>query len=40
MKALHDFLTLDNQLCFAIYEANSPFTGLYTDVLQSFAISF
>ena len=40
MKALQNFLTLDNQLCFAIYETNSQFTKLYTNVLQSFGITY
>lgn len=40
MKDLQDFLTLDNQLCFAIYEANSQFTKLYSNVLQSFGITY
>lgn len=40
MKALQNFLTLDNQLCFAIYETNSQFTKLYSNVLQSFGITY
>jgi MarR family transcriptional regulator, organic hydroperoxide resistance regulator len=37
---LEDFLTLDNQLCFAIYETNSQFTKLYTKVLHPFGITY
>ncbi|GAA0287684.1 DNA-binding MarR family transcriptional regulator [Gracilibacillus halotolerans] len=37
---MQNFLTLDNQLCFAIYETNSQFTKLYSNVLQSFGITY
>ncbi|GGA60607.1 hypothetical protein GCM10008025_00790 [Ornithinibacillus halotolerans] len=35
-----DFLTLENQLCFAIYETNSQFTKLYSNVLHPFGITY
>ena len=37
---MKDFFTLDNQLCFAIYETASEFTKLYTTVLQSFGLTY
>jgi MarR family transcriptional regulator, organic hydroperoxide resistance regulator len=37
---LEDFLTLDNQLCFAIYETNSQFTKLYSKVLHPFGLTY
>ncbi|WP_160725502.1 MarR family winged helix-turn-helix transcriptional regulator [Bacillus sp. USDA818B3_A] len=37
---MKDFFTLDNQLCFAIYETASEFTKLYTNVLQSFGLTY
>ncbi|WP_186579677.1 MarR family winged helix-turn-helix transcriptional regulator [Aquibacillus kalidii] len=37
---MKDFLTLDNQLCFAIYEASSQFTKLYAKVLHPFGITY
>ncbi|WP_176481935.1 MarR family winged helix-turn-helix transcriptional regulator [Paucisalibacillus globulus] len=40
MSSLEDFLTLDNQLCFAIYETNSQFTKLYSNVLHPFGITY
>ena len=40
MGSLEDFLTLDNQLCFAIYEANSQFSKLYTKALHPFGITY
>lgn len=33
-------LTLDNQLCYAIYDTNSQFTKLYTKVLLPFGITY
>lgn len=35
-----DFLTLKNQLCFAIYEIASEFNKLYSNVLQSFGLTY
>ncbi|WP_229740594.1 MarR family winged helix-turn-helix transcriptional regulator [Ornithinibacillus halotolerans] len=40
MSSLLDFLTLENQLCFAIYETNSQFTKLYSNVLHPFGITY
>ncbi|SDQ76058.1 MarR family winged helix-turn-helix transcriptional regulator [Virgibacillus salinus] len=37
---MEDFLTLDNQLCFAIYETSSQFTKLYSKVLHPFGITY
>ncbi|WP_084063243.1 MarR family winged helix-turn-helix transcriptional regulator [Ornithinibacillus halophilus] len=37
---MNDFLSLDKQLCFAIYEASSQFTKLYTNVLHPFGITY
>jgi MarR family transcriptional regulator, organic hydroperoxide resistance regulator len=37
---MDDFLTLKNQLCFAIYETSSEFTKLYTNVLQPFGLTY
>lgn len=37
---MEDFLTLKNQLCFAIYETSSEFTKLYTNVLQPFGLTY
>ncbi|OLO37139.1 MarR family transcriptional regulator [Alkalihalophilus pseudofirmus] len=37
---MDDFLTLENQLCFAIYEASSQFNKLYTKVLRPFGITY
>jgi len=37
---MKDFLTLDNQLCFAIYDVSSQFTKLYTKVLHPFGITY
>jgi MarR family transcriptional regulator, organic hydroperoxide resistance regulator len=37
---MEDFLTLKYQLCFAIYETSSEFTKLYTNVLQSFGLTY
>jgi MarR family transcriptional regulator, organic hydroperoxide resistance regulator len=40
MSSLEDFLTLDNQLCYAIYETNSQFTKLYSKALHPFNITY
>lgn len=40
MKWMEDFLTLKNQLCFAIYETSSEFTKLYTNVLHPFGLTY
>ena len=37
---MKDFLTLENQLCFALYETNSLFSKLYTQALQPFKITY
>lgn len=37
---MKDFLTLDNQLCFAIYDVSSQFTKLYAKVLHPFGITY
>jgi len=37
---MEDFLTLDKQLCFAIYEASSQFTKLYSKVLEPFDLTY
>jgi MarR family transcriptional regulator, organic hydroperoxide resistance regulator len=40
MSHLDDFLTLENQLCFAVYEAGSQFNKLYSKALESFGITY
>jgi MarR family transcriptional regulator, organic hydroperoxide resistance regulator len=40
MRRLNDFLTLENQLCFAVYEAGSQFNKLYSKALDSFGITY
>jgi MarR family transcriptional regulator, organic hydroperoxide resistance regulator len=40
MSHLDDFLTLENQLCFAVYEAGSQFNKLYTRALERFGITY
>jgi MarR family transcriptional regulator, organic hydroperoxide resistance regulator len=40
MRRLDDFLTLENQLCFAVYEAGSQFNKLYSKALDSFGITY
>lgn len=40
MSHLNDFLTLENQLCFAVYDAGSQFTKLYTKALDSFGLTY
>ncbi|SEM55228.1 accessory regulator family [Mesobacillus persicus] len=37
---MKDFLTLEKQLCFAIYQTSSEFTKLYTSVLQTFGLTY
>ncbi|GGB41060.1 MarR family transcriptional regulator [Lentibacillus populi] len=37
---MNDFLTLEKQLCFAIYQTSSEFTKLYTSVLQPFGLTY
>lgn len=37
---MKDFLSLKNQLCFAIYETSSEFTKLYTNVLHPFGLTY
>ncbi|MFC5466244.1 MarR family winged helix-turn-helix transcriptional regulator [Lederbergia graminis] len=37
---MKDFLTLDNQLCFTIYDVSSQFTKLYAKVLHPFGITY
>lgn len=37
---MKDFLSLNNQLCFAIYETAGEFTKLYTSVLQPFGLTY
>lgn len=40
MIRLEDFLSLDKQLCFAVYETSSEFNKLYTSVLQPFGLTY
>ena len=40
MSHLDDFLTLEKQLCFAIYDAGSQFNKLYTKALDSFGLTY
>jgi MarR family transcriptional regulator, organic hydroperoxide resistance regulator len=37
---LKDLLTLENQLCFSVYDAGSQFTKLYTKALDSFELTY
>ncbi len=37
---MDDFLTLENQLCFAVYDAGSQFTKLYTKALDDFGLTY
>jgi MarR family transcriptional regulator, organic hydroperoxide resistance regulator len=37
---MDDFMTLKNQLCFAVYETASEFNKLYTNVLQPFGLTY
>jgi MarR family transcriptional regulator, organic hydroperoxide resistance regulator len=40
MIHLDDFLTLENQLCFAVYDAGSQFNKLYTKSLDRFGLTY
>ena len=37
---MENYLPLEKQLCFAIYETSSEFTKLYTNVLQPFGLTY
>ncbi|HLQ83565.1 MAG TPA: MarR family transcriptional regulator [Pseudogracilibacillus sp.] len=37
---MNDFLTLDKQLCFAVYETSAEFTKLYKNVLKPFGLTY
>ena len=37
---IHDFLSLDKQLCFAVYETAGEFNKLYTNVLKPFQLTY
>ncbi|GAE34025.1 MarR family winged helix-turn-helix transcriptional regulator [Halalkalibacter akibai] len=37
---MDDFFTLENQLCFSIYETSSQFNKLYSKVLHSFGLTY
>ena len=37
---MEKFATLDNQLCFAVYEAASEFNKLYTKALHPFGLTY
>lgn len=37
---MKDFLRLDKQLCFAVYETAGEFTKLYTSVLKKFGLTY
>ncbi|OXS78336.1 MarR family winged helix-turn-helix transcriptional regulator [Domibacillus enclensis] len=37
---MKDFLSLNSQLCFAVYETASEFTKLYASVLQPFGLTY
>lgn len=37
---MENFLSLDKQLCFAVYETASEFNKLYTAVLQPFGLTY
>lgn len=37
---MDDFMTLKNQLCFAVYETASEFNKLYSSVLQPFGLTY
>ncbi|WP_102262626.1 MarR family winged helix-turn-helix transcriptional regulator [Mesobacillus jeotgali] len=37
---MDDFLTLENQLCFAVYDAGSQFNKLYTKALDRFGLTY
>lgn len=37
---MEDFMTLEKQLCFALYETSSEFTKMYTNVLKPFGLTY
>ncbi|MFD1928233.1 MarR family winged helix-turn-helix transcriptional regulator [Sporosarcina siberiensis] len=37
---MKDFLTLDKQLCFSVYETAGEFTKLYSSVLKPFGLTY
>ena len=37
---MNDFLTLDKQLCFAVYETAGEFNKMYSSVLQPFGLTY
>jgi hypothetical protein len=37
---VENFLSLEKQLCFAVYETASEFNKLYTNVLQPFGLTY
>lgn len=37
---MKDFMTLDKQLCFTVYETTGEFTKLYTSVLKPFGLTY
>jgi MarR family transcriptional regulator, organic hydroperoxide resistance regulator len=37
---VENFLSLEKQLCFSVYETSSEFTKLYTSVLQPFGLTY
>jgi MarR family transcriptional regulator, organic hydroperoxide resistance regulator len=37
---MDDFMTLKNQLCFAVYETASEFNKLYSNILQPFGLTY
>ncbi|WP_050181667.1 MarR family winged helix-turn-helix transcriptional regulator [Domibacillus robiginosus] len=37
---MNDFLSLNSQLCFAVYETAGEFNKLYTSVLQPFGLTY
>ncbi|MEH7154676.1 MarR family transcriptional regulator [Neobacillus drentensis] len=40
MTILEEFILLENQLCFAVYETASEFNKLYTSALQPFNLTY
>ena len=40
MTILEEFMLLENQLCFAVYETASEFNKLYTSALQPFNLTY
>ncbi|MCM3587422.1 MarR family transcriptional regulator [Mesobacillus maritimus] len=37
---MNDFLTLEKQLCFSLYQTSNEFTKLYTSALQPFGLTY